>query len=152
MGPEKNNQYWRLRKDLSETGKKLTPEQIIEKAQEYINFCVNTPLKSMDYRGKDPVPVYIDKMRAMCLEGLCNFLGISKSTWDNWRDDEMYLEVITRVENLMFQYNFEGASANMLNANIIARKLGLTDKKEIEQTGAPIIKVIDVSPGYKDEE
>lgn len=135
MGAPLGNEFWKLRKDLSETGKKLTPEQILTKAQEYITRCATDPLKQQDFRGKDIVEVSLNKMRAMSLEGLYFYLDISKDTWQNWKKDSKYLAIITRVENLMFTYNFEGASANLLNQNIIAKKLGLVDKKELEHKG-----------------
>lgn len=127
MSAPKGNKFWTLRKDLTETGKKLTPGDILVKSQEYITRCATDPLKQQDFRGKDIVEVSLDKMRAMSLEGLYFHLDISKDTWQNWKKDSKYLAIITRVENLMFTYNFEGASANLLNQNIIARKLGIAD-------------------------
>ena len=129
------NEFWKLRKDLSETGKKLTPNEIIEKSQEYVTRCVENPMLETDYRGRDLTLVNLPKMRAMTLEGLFFYLDISKQTWQNWKEDDKYIDIITRVENLFFTYNFEGAAAGMLNPNIIARKLGISDKKEIDIEG-----------------
>lgn len=132
MSETTKKQCWRLRKDLSETGKKLTPDQILTGAQDYIDNCVDNPLIEVDFRGKDATKVELEKMRAMTLEGLYFHLDISKETWRQWRKDKNYIGIITRVENLMFAYDFEGAAANLLNANIIAKKLGLVDKKELD--------------------
>ena len=38
--------------------------------------------------------------------------------------------VVTRINRRMYADKFEGASCGIFNANIIARDLGLTDKKE----------------------
>lgn len=125
------NEFWKLRKDLSETGKKLTPDQIVVGAQEYIDRCLNEPLIEVDYRGKDADKVELPKMRAMTLEGLFYHLDVSKETWRKWRKDPLYVGILTRVENLMFIYDFEGAAAGLLNSAIIAKKLGIIDKQEI---------------------
>jgi hypothetical protein len=134
MAAPTENEFWRLRKDLSEDGKKLSVEQVYEKAQEYIDYCRNNPLISVDFRGKDIQEVAIPKMRAMTLNGLWIHLGIGSSTWSDWKNDPKYSEVITHVENMFYVQKFEGAAAGMLNPNIIARDLGLVDKKQVEQT------------------
>jgi hypothetical protein len=41
---------------------------------------------------------------------------------------------MVRVEDAIFRQKFEGASADLLNANIIARDLGLADKKDLSST------------------
>jgi len=71
-------------------------------------------------------------MRAMTIGGLCVFLDINRATWNVWREKRPDLyEVITRAEEIIYQQKFEGASADLLNSNIIARDLGLTDKKDL---------------------
>ena len=135
MGAPTENEFWRLRKDLSETGKKLTPDEVIEKAQEYIDYCRNNPLLELDYRGKDIKEVELPRMRAMTIEGLCHWIGIVKKTWDNWKSDNKYLHILTHVEQLFYIQKFEGAAAGMLKENLIARELGLKDKSETENTG-----------------
>ena len=126
----KEKQYWRLRKDLSEDGKKISLKDLEIKCQEYIDFCLDNPLLETDYRGKDLQMVTIPKMRAMTQWGLYQWLGIGESTWHDWKKNERYAEVIARVENLFKAYKFEGAAADLLNPNIIARDLGLADRQE----------------------
>lgn len=138
MGAEKENQYWKLRKDMSEDGRKISVEELEIKIQDYIDFCVNNPLKEQVVVAKgikleDQTTKYtteLNKMRAMSLWGVCTWLNIVKSTWQEWRKDEKYSAVITRAETLFKSYKFEGAAAGMLHPNIIARDLGLVDKKE----------------------
>ncbi|WP_228853260.1 DNA-packaging protein [Aegicerativicinus sediminis] len=138
MAAPTENDFWTLRKDLSPDGKKLSVDEIYEKAQEYIDYCRENPLYSQDFKGRDASAVYYPKMRAMTIEGLCHHLGIVRKTWDNWKKDPKYLHIITRVEQLIYVYKFEGAAADMLNANIIARELGLVDKKDITTDGEPL--------------
>ena len=73
----------------------------------------------------------IPKMRAMTQNGLFLFLGISPQTWANYRERDGFLEITARVESVIYEQKFTGAAADMLNPNIIARELGLADKKEL---------------------
>ena len=70
----------------------------------------------------------------MTIAGMCLYIDICESTWANYREKKDFLVVITRAERYIYDQKFSGASADMLNANIIARDLGLTDKKEISGT------------------
>ena len=45
-----------------------------------------------------------------------------------------YLPIITRIKQFCFSQNFKGASVGLFNANIIAKKLGLSEKVESQQT------------------
>ena len=72
----------------------------------------------------------IEKVRAFTQSGLCSFLSISPQTFDNYGKRQDFLEIYSRVKNLIFSQKFENAAAGQLNANIIARDLGLADKKE----------------------
>ena len=74
------------------------------------------------------------KMRAMTIQGLCIFLDIARSTWDEYRKREGFSDIITRAESIIYEQKFTGAAAEMLNANIIARDLGLTDRQDMAVT------------------
>lgn len=84
------------------------------------------------------------KMRAMTVVGLCNFLDIGTSTWFDYAKREGFSDIVSRAEQVMRQQKFEGASADLLNPNIIARDLGLADKQEHGgEGGGPIRHVIE---------
>ncbi len=84
------------------------------------------------YEG-DIVRGEIDKMRPFTIWGLCTFLGISHDVWVDYRKGRPDLsEVIKTVDGIIRQQKFDGASAGLLNANIIARDLGLSDKTELQ--------------------
>lgn len=44
------------------------------------------------------------------------------------------MEVLSRIERVIETQQFEGACVGAFNANIIARKLGLADKQEVDHT------------------
>lgn len=130
------NQFWKLR---SKHGRKKlfeTPELLWEAACEYFQWCDDNPLienKPMHYQGVI-VPNPIEKMRAYTLTGLALYLGCSAEYLRNFKqnnkDADNFMSVITCIKETMYTQKFSGAAADLLNPNIIARDLGLVDKKE----------------------
>ena len=145
MGATKGNRFWLERLDLTYDGRKLSVKEVEEKSIQYIKTYIENPITEKDFRGKDNSEVALEKPRAMILESLCTWLGISVATWKEWRKDKKYIAICTRVEQFMYSYNLEYASANQMNASIIAKKLGLVDKKE--QT----IKGIELGQAYSEK-
>ena len=77
----------------------------------------------------------VAKMRAMTIDGLVLFLDIARQTWNNFKLLPDFLAVVDRAENVIRSQKFAGAAADLLNANIIARDLGLSDKVQNEHSG-----------------
>ena len=75
-------------------------------------------------------------MRAMTIQALTFFLDISDDTWANYCANKDFIGITTQIKKVIYSQKFEGAAADMLNANIIARELGLSDKVQNEHTGA----------------
>ncbi len=137
MAAPKGNKFWLARSSHGRNPIFSDPDEIWTAALEYFAWVEDNPLyesKPFAFQGvvvQEPVA----KMRAMTLGGLCNFLDISVSTWQDYRDRKDFIPIITRVEQMITQQKFEGASADLLNANIIARDLGLVDKQDTKHTG-----------------
>ena len=53
-----------------------------------------------------------------------------------WGANKDFIGITTQIKKVIYSQKFEGAAADMLNANIIARELGLSDKVQNEHTGA----------------
>ena len=136
MPAPKGNQFWKARSKHGRDKLIASTELLEESCIEYFEWVENNPLKEeklFAFQG-NVTKESCSKMRAMTIDGLCIFLNIDTLTWRNWREDKDYLIVITWAESIIRQQKFAGAAADMLNANIIARDLGLTDKKDIEIT------------------
>lgn len=86
------------------------------------------------YQGA-PVQDQLPKMRAMTIDGLCIFLDINVHTWHEYRSRDDFLAVTMQAEAVIRSQKFSGAAADLLNANIIARDLGLKDASTSEHTG-----------------
>lgn len=129
----KGNQYYLIR---SQDGreKKYTPSELVEVANEYFQWCIDNPLqeeviqKRKFSRDEEVIEKHqLSKMRAFSLEGFCNYAQIVVNTFKNYEKSEDFLTVTTRIREIIDKQQFEGAASGFLNANIIARKLGLTD-------------------------
>lgn len=102
--------------------------------------------KYTQYQG-EPVDITVPKMRAMTISGLCLFLDIDRSTWTDWKNVDDFSAIVARAEEVIYSQKFAGAAADLLNANIIARDLGLSDKSNVDHTtgGEKITQAVDAS-------
>ena len=129
---KKGNKFWEAR---SSHGRKPiwdNPEDMLAACIEYFEWVEDNPLwetKPMIAQG-DIQDAPTAKMRAMTLEGLSVFLGIARSTWDNYREKDDFLGVVQYVEAVIYEQKLTGAAAGLLNSNIIVRELGLKDRSE----------------------
>lgn len=133
-----NNKFWEMR---SKHGRNLifsSPEILWEACKEYFEYTSNRVWTKKDWVGKDAVEVDREVSPPFTKNSLFIFLDINRSTWDEYRQKEGFSAITTRVETIIFNQKFEGASVGAYNANIIARELGLADKRENAKT---IIKV-----------
>lgn len=117
-----------------------TPEELQEACFRYFDWADENPIWEDKVFGSG-FRAKVAHARAMTIRGLCVFIGISKRTWDEYRNRDAFKDVCEVAEDIMFEQKFAGAAAGVFNGNIIARELGLSDKKEIE--GELIVEVID---------
>ena len=119
MAAPKGNQFWKARSSHGRNPIFAMPDELWAACCEYFEWVEANPLyesKPFAYQGEVTIAT-LPKMRAMTLDGLCTFLDI--------------FGVTTRVERIIRDQKFAGAAADLLNANIIARDLGLADKSEL---------------------
>jgi hypothetical protein len=140
MPAPKGNKFWLMR--ASSGRKKIfkNPKALWKAACEYFEWVDENPLeeeKLFAYQGTI-TRSKISKIRAMTIDGLCLFLGVTRTTWDNYRANEDFVEITGQIENVIKGQKFAGAAADLLNANIIARDLGLKDGQDITSAGKPI--------------
>ena len=127
------NSFWMKR---STHGRKPifgTPEDLFDACLQYFKYVEESPLqeeKAFAYKGF-VTKENVSKMRAMTIMGLTIFLGISEDAWSLYRKREGFIGVCKEVENIIYQQKLTGASADLLNASIIARHLGLKDHQDI---------------------
>nr|DAN54628.1 MAG TPA: Terminase small subunit [Caudoviricetes sp.] len=147
MPAPEGNQFWKLRKKHGKDKKFNTAEVLWEAACEYFQWCDNNPFKKIEVVKGGKLAgtlVKIPTARPYTLHGLCLYLGVNTKYFNDLKDalkekpDKNYSEVITRIEETIYCQKFEGAVTGFFNANIIARDLGLTDKKDLTTAGDKI--------------
>jgi hypothetical protein len=138
MPAPKGNDFWKVRSTHGRKPIFAVPDDLWAAAVEYFEWVEANPLyeaKPFAYQG-DVTIATIAKMRAMTITGLCIFLDISQQAWSEYKQRDGFGEITTRVDEIIRTQKFEGASADLLNANIIARDLGLADKSELNVAGS----------------
>lgn len=137
------NRFWEARSSHGRKPVFAKADDLWAACVEYFEWVEANPLREEKvFNGKDGiVRAEIARMRAMTISGLCLFLDVTPQAWDQWRDnrDSDFLDVIARAERVIRDQKFSGAAADLLNPNIIARDLGLSDKQE--QTGSVNITI-----------
>jgi hypothetical protein len=135
------NRIWEARSSYGPKPKFDDAEVLWEACCEYFKWVEENPLleqKIFHTNGmitKDTVT----KMRAMTISGLCLFLDITLNTWKSYKENPVLLNIIEAAEQIIWNQKVAGAAADMLNANIICRELGLSDKTELTgKDGGPI--------------
>lgn len=147
MAAPKGNQFWKARSSHGRKPIFSSPEKLLDACEQYFRWVEENPLheqKVFVFQG-NVTRVDVPKMRAMTIGGLCIFLGIDHTTWINYREREGFLNVTREVEQVIREQKFTGAAADLLNANIIARDLGLADKQEHTGADGGPIKTEEVS-------
>ena len=141
MAAPQGNQFWTLRSSHGRKPIFSDPDDLWEAACEFFAWAEDNPLleaKAFAYQGEVTVAT-LPKMRAMTLDSLLLFIDLSDSAWRDYKVKEGFGEVVTRIERTMRGQKFAGAAADLLNADIIARDLGLADKSELTgKDGGPI--------------
>ena len=116
-----------------------SPNLLWKAACNYFQWCQDNPLyetKAFAYQGEITTEE-LPKMRAMTLSGLCFYLNCNEAYFRNFKqtlppDEKDFNSVIEDIEKIIYNQKFAGAAADLLNANIIARELGLADKSNSE--------------------
>ena len=131
------NQFWKLRTKHGRDKLFSSPEILWEAACEYFQYVIDNPIEVEETKIKpNSVEVTVNKLkRPFTWDALELYLDIESlrdyKTNPNYKD---FSQVITRIEKVIYSNKFEGASAGVFNANIIARDLGLKDQSENKNT------------------
>lgn len=143
MAAPLGNQFWKQRSSHGPNPKFSDPDVLWAACLEYFEWVDANPLyeaQAFAYQGSVKVE-NIAKLRAMTIAGLCVFLDISHDAWEDYRKREDLSVVTTRVDRIIRDQKFTGAAAGLLNANIIARDLGLVEKQEhTGKDGTPLVE------------
>jgi len=138
MAAPKGNQFWKARSSHGRKPIFSDPDILWEACKEYFQWVDDNPLleEKIFHNSGEVTRTTVAHMRAMTASGLCLFLDIDETTWYAYAKKDDFSHITTRAEKYIYNQKFAGASADMLNANIIARDLGLKDKQERDIRGS----------------
>jgi hypothetical protein len=139
MAAPEGNQFWKLRSKHGRDKLFESPELLWEAACEYFQWCSENPWNRVDFKGKDADRVGIPTERPLTINGLCLYLRCTPDYFKAFKNQdrankEDFIPVINEIEQTIYTQKFEGAAVGAFNANIIARDLGLADKKDVQKT------------------
>ncbi len=130
------NQWWKLRAKHGRDKLFASPELLWEAAEGYFTHTDSRKWVKKDWVGKDADEVLRENETPYTLAGMCLYFNCSRHWWNEFKDAKHtdFLEVITRIENIMFAQKFEGAAVGAFKENLIARELGLKDASDVNIT------------------
>jgi len=120
-----------------------TPEDMWLACKEYFEWVEANPLREEKVfcSNSEIIKTSIEKPRAMTLAAMYVFIGITEMGWKPYRTREEYKETVEVIESIIRTQKFEGACADLFNANIIARDLCLKEQTSNQSTGSLDINV-----------
>lgn len=140
MAAPKGNKFWEARSSHGRKPIFACKEDLWNAACEYFKWVEDNPLweaKLVSYQGVSEIE-YIPKLRVMTEAALCLFLDIGDDAWRNYKARDGFVGVSKAIEEAIRQQKLAGAAADLFNANIIARDLGLRDNKDVTSNGGSI--------------
>ena len=132
MAAPEGNQFWKLADPelLGRPKKFKSPSDLWSQAILYFDECDNNPLTKIENTTTEKGS--FNKITSFKVpytwEGLYVFLGVCNLHY--YKDNEEFSSILTHIGNIIRNQKYTGAAAGLFNANIIARDLGLVDKKE----------------------
>ena len=159
---QQGNKYWQLAQNPGRK-KKYRPKSLFAKFIEFTQWIDANPFYEavlvqkgiqIEQNGKKETTYQtsLPKMRPYTLSGFFIYANITQQTWDNYCKLPEFLEVTTRIKDICFTQKFEGAASGFFNSNIIARDLGLVDKKDNNVSGNMFLELMKRASQEKDND
>ena len=120
-----------------------TPQALLKAFHDYLEDRKSRPLWTKEtesgYIGESTMAKAKEKMKnhPLSIVDFCVYLGCSRNWWNELPSE--FLGVKSRIADYIFSYQLKGAETGEFNANIVARELGLADKKELTGESINII-------------
>lgn len=158
-GAPLGNEFWKLVKNPTGRPTTYTPATLWKKACKYFEWVGKNPIKIKKSLSTG-ARVTTEKPRPMTEIAFCLFAGIDQSTFYRYKTAEEhkdFCKVCEAISQIIYSQKFEGAAVDLFNASIIARDLGLVDKKKLDidwenMSDDQLNKVVDLIIKRKDNE
>ena len=134
MSAPEGNQFWKLA-DPDKIGrppKFETPKDLWDEVVCYFQSCDENPIVVQETckTDKGVNTKTLSHQVPYTWEGLYCYLQVCNL--NHYKEKEEFSSILTHIGNLIRNQKFTGAAVGIFNQNIIARDLGLVDKKEVK--------------------
>lgn len=132
------NRQWERRSGIGRPMLFSSPTLLWEEACNYFTDCDNNPIEIEDWVGKDAIKVTRKKPLPYSLAGFCIWVDASPNWWKEFRkartadNDTDFLAVISRIDDIIFTQQYNGAVGGLYQQNIVSRALGLVEKSDAQ--------------------
>lgn len=116
-----------------------SPEKLLKYFIKFVKQEKSNPILVDDWVGKDAIHVVKKKYVALTMEGFNCWLfengiihGINDYITNKNGVYDEFSEIIAHIKGFIYSHNFKGASVNELNANLIARQLGIKEATSVD--------------------
>lgn len=112
---------------------RLTPEQLFEHAIAYFEWAEDNALKAAEtasYQG-EVTENRVHKVRVFTKTGFCLFCAITETTYDKYREQDGYKDVIAFIESVIREQKYQLAASGIVNAPLMIKDLGLDKGAEV---------------------
>lgn len=147
MAAPAKNKFWKLRSRHGREKIFKESKTMLLAAYDYFETNQkNTWYKKEVIKGGDLAGQIIDvpMETPLSLEGLTQFWGVNRKYLSDFEKslpegENDFSPVIAHIREVIERQQFEGAVVGAFNANIIARKLGLSEKTDITSNGKEML-------------
>ena len=136
--------FLQLSNNVGRPRKIESPEHLISLVDEYFQWVEDNPFIEEKAAGSylgEVVTHNVYKMRPRTLISMLNYIGMIHQTWLNYKERPEFLGVCKEIEAQIQDQKYQGAAAGFFNHAIIARDLGLIDRKDTTTDGQAINQV-----------
>lgn len=138
-----NDNFWTRRTPFAgRTPAYNSPEEMYQAALEAFEWFTTHPLREqiVFHNKGQVVKTYVTKMRPFTKKGISMCMGLSESgLFEVYARRAEYAELVAWICDVIHTQKFEGAAVGLLNANFIARDLGMADRAEVTgKDGGPL--------------
>lgn len=146
------DQFWQKRAPFAgQVPAFKDPQEMYEAALEAFNWLHEHPLReqvAFHYKGT-VVKSYVTKMRPFTWKAVAMCMGIGEAAFKAYRNKDDFAPVVQWITDVIHTQKFEGAATGLLNANFIARDLGMADRSELTGKDGGPLKTQDVTDEEK---
>ena len=125
-----------------------SPELLRQYFEDYRAWAKSNPIQENHYSHKHSTQVSIDKERPLTWKGFQIYLR-KKNIISKLQDYDQntngsyteYQDVISEIKDEIYDDKYTGAAVGIYQHNIVARDLGLVDKKEVDNVNDKVTKI-----------